>query len=46
MDSSNGNSIDIIRAKIYVENSYRNQIIDIQNIVKEKTGITPDVIVG
>lgn len=46
MDSSNGNSIDIIRAKIYIENSYRNQIIDIQNIVKEKTGITPDVIVG
>lgn len=46
MDSSNGNSIDIIRAKIYVGSDYRNQLIDIQNIVKEKTGITPDVIVG
>ncbi len=46
MDSSNGNSIDIIRADIYVENKYRNQLIDIQNTVKEKTGITPDVIVG
>lgn len=46
MDSSNGNSIDIIRAKIYVESDYRNQIIDIQRIVQEKTGITPDVVVG
>jgi hypothetical protein len=46
MDSSNGNSIDIIRAKIYVKSDYRNQLVDIQNIVKEKTGITPDVIVG
>ena len=46
MDSSNGNSIDIIRAEIYVASNYRNQLIDIQNTVKEKTGITPDVIVG
>ena len=46
MDSSNGDSIDIIRAEIYVESDYRNQLIDIQNAVKEKTGITPDVIVG
>lgn len=46
MDSSNGNSIDIIRADIYVESKYRNQLIDIQSVVKEKTGITPDVIVG
>lgn len=46
MDSSNGNSIDIIRAKIYIESDYRNQLIDIQKVVKEKTGITPDVIVG
>lgn len=46
MDSSNGNSIDIIRAEIHVTSDYRNQLIDIQNTVKEKTGITPDVIVG
>jgi hypothetical protein len=29
-----------------VKSDYRNQLVDIQNIVKEKTGITPDVIVG
>lgn len=46
MDSSNGNSIDIIRADIYVDSKYRNQLIEIQSTVKEKTGITPDVIVG
>ena len=46
MDSSNGDSIDIIRADIYLESKYRNQLIDIQNAVKEKTGITPEVIVG
>ncbi|MEE0930336.1 MAG: stage III sporulation protein AF [Acutalibacteraceae bacterium] len=46
MDSSTGNSIDIIKVKIYLSTTYRNQITEIQNIVKEKTGITPDVYVG
>lgn len=46
MDSSTGYSIDIIRVKIYVSTMYRNQLVEIQNIVKEKTGITPDVYVG
>lgn len=46
MDSSTGESIDIIRVEIYVSTAYRNQLTEIQNIVKEKTGITPDVYVG
>lgn len=46
MDSSNGYSIDIIRVKIFVGAEYRNSLVNVQNIVKEKTGITPEVIVG
>lgn len=46
MDSSNGNSIDIIRVEIYVSSEYRNSLMEIQNAVKEKAGITPDVYVG
>ncbi len=46
MDSSDGYSIDIIRVEIYVSAEYRNSLAEIQNAVKEKTGITPDVYVG
>lgn len=46
MDSSTGYSIDIIRVKIYVSTTYRNQLAEIKSIVSEKTGITPDVYVG
>ncbi len=46
MDSSTNNSIDIIRAEIHINSTDRNRLVEIQEIVKEKTGITPDVIVG
>lgn len=46
MDSSTNKSIDIIRAEIYINSTNRNRLVEIQSIVKEQTGITPDVIVG
>jgi len=46
MDSSNGNSIDIIVVDIYIESKYKDKLLNIKNIVKEKTGITPNVYVG
>lgn len=46
MDSSTNSSIDIIRAEIYINNTSRNRLTEIQSIVKKQTGITPDVIVG
>lgn len=45
MDSSDGKSIDIIRAGIYIHAEERNSLAEIQRLVKEKTGITPDVYV-
>lgn len=45
MDSSNNSSIDMIVVDVYVESKYRNQLYEIQNTVKEKTGITPNVYV-
>lgn len=46
MDSSTGNSIDIIRAEIYVDKSYRNNLIQVQDIVEKSIGIKPSVYVG
>ena len=45
MDSSDGKSIDIIRVCIYIRADERNSLAEIQRLVKEKTGITPDVYV-
>ncbi|MEE0060204.1 MAG: stage III sporulation protein AF [Acutalibacteraceae bacterium] len=46
MDSSTNKSIDIIRAEIYINSTNRNRLVEIQRIVKEQTGITPELIVG
>lgn len=46
MDSSTGDSIDIIRAEIYVDKSYRNNLIRVQDIVEKSIGIKPSVYVG
>lgn len=46
MDSSTNKSIDIIRAEIYINSTNRNRLVEIQSIVKEQTGITPELIVG
>lgn len=46
MDSSTNKSIDIIRAEIHINSTDRNRLVEIQSIVKEQTGITPEVIVG
>lgn len=46
MDSSTGDSIDIIRAEIYVDKSYRNNLIQVQDIVEKSIGIKPSVYVG
>lgn len=46
MDSSTGNSIDIIRAEIYVDKSYLNNLIQVQDIVEKSIGIKPSVYVG
>ena len=46
MDSSTGESIDIIRAEILVDKSYRNKLIQVQDVVEKNTGIKPDVYVG
>lgn len=45
MDSSNNESIDIVRVDIYLPIKYRNQLSEIQNEVKEKTGISPNIYV-
>lgn len=46
MDSSTGNSIDIIKADVYVGAEYRNRFQEIQDIIKQSTGITPNIYVG
>lgn len=46
MDSSTGDSIDIIRAEIYVDKSYRNNLIRVQDIVEKSIGIKPSIYVG
>ena len=46
MDSSNGTSIDMIMADIYISGKERDKLPEIQKTVKEKTGITPNVFVG
>ncbi len=46
MDSSTGDSIDIIRAEICVDKSYRNKLVQVQSMVEENTGIKPTVYVG
>ena len=43
MDSSQGKSIDIIRAEIYVGAEEQNRLEEYRTAVKEKTGIIPSI---